>query len=122
MSSSINGPDAAESDASELNSGNAEAGLPTAQIIAFPVRAKPAPPAEDRLARALASLNAALAEQSEAVAKWRGALAELKTTTGALSQSLQRYNTSLGTLSDGVSALHHKAKSLEQWADRAIAE
>jgi|HubBroStandDraft_6_1064221.scaffolds.fasta_scaffold1680506_2 hypothetical protein len=95
-----------------------EAGLPTAEIIPFPSRPRPAEPRpEDRLSRALASLNAALAEQRVAVAAWREALGELKETTAGLGESLQRYRTNLGSLSGSVSELQLKAQSLEQWAD-----
>ncbi len=94
---------------------------PMADIIPFPVRAQPpeAQPA-DRLARALESLNTAMAEQKAALAAWRGALVELQTTTSGLGESLQRYQTSLGTLSGNVNALHDKAVSLEQWADGVL--
>src|ERR1700749_1428331 len=86
------------------------ASVPTAEIIPFPVRAKAADPQpDDRLARALESLNTALAEQKAALATWREALGALKTTTTGLGGSLQRYHTSLGTLNDQVAALHHQA-------------
>jgi hypothetical protein len=97
----------------------------TADIIPFPARPIPAEPTpveptpEARLARALASLNAALADQRAAVAAWREVLAELKATTIGLQGSLQRYRANLLTLGDSVSALHTKAQSLEQWADDA---
>ncbi len=74
---------------------------PSAQIIAFPgivltaptepepVQAVAAPEhPTDRLRRALASLDVALAEQREAVTKWRGALAALNTGVRALSNSM----------------------------------
>ena len=94
---------------------------PTADIIPFPVRAQPVetPPA-DRLARALASLNTAMAEQKVALAAWRESLAALQTTTSGLGESLQRYQTNLGTLSGNVNALRDKAVSLEQWADGVL--
>ncbi|MEA2740357.1 MAG: hypothetical protein QOH05_3664 [Acetobacteraceae bacterium] len=92
----------------------------SASIIPFPMRPRPAEPApEERLARALASLNEALAEQRIAVATWRAALGDLKETTNGLQDSLQRYRTNLGSLGDSVSALRDKACALEQWADGA---
>jgi chromosome segregation ATPase len=108
----------------------AEVTLPMADIIPFPVRAQPAETqpaetekqAEDRLARALQSLNAAMAEQKAALAAWRAALGALQTSTSGLGESLQRYQTSLGTLSGNVNALREKAVSLEQWADGVLAE
>jgi septal ring factor EnvC (AmiA/AmiB activator) len=122
------------SPATPTESAPTEAGGAT--IIPFPVR-KPAapaaevpPPAEpgpaesspaDRLARAMAQLHAALAEQQKAVATWRSVMAELKTSTTGLSASLLRYNASLGTLSDKVSAVHKQAQELEEWADCALA-
>jgi hypothetical protein len=107
--------------------------LPTAEIIPFPVRTKPAEPRleepqsgeprpEDRLAKALASLNAALAEQKAALAAWREALGALQASTGGLGQSLQRYQSSLGTLAGNVNALRDKAVSLEQWADGVLTQ
>jgi hypothetical protein len=105
-----------------------EVTLPMAEIIPFPVRARPAEiqPEEmlpaDRLARALNSLNAALAEQKAALAAWRGALGALQASTSGLGESLQRYQTSLGTLSRNVNALREKAVSLEQWADGVLAQ
>lgn len=90
----------------------------TADIIPFPVRPKPvAALPDDRLNRALESLNAALAEQRTAVANWRAVLGELKTTTTGLDESLQRYRSDLLSLGTSVSALHVKARSLEEWAD-----
>ena len=100
-----------------------EADRPTADIIPFPVRVQPEEiRPEDRLTRALASLNAAMEEQRVAVAAWRDALGELKATTTGLSDSLQRYRSSLSTLSGSVSSLHDKARSLEQWADAATGD
>jgi ABC-type transporter Mla subunit MlaD len=90
----------------------------TASIIPFPTRTKPADPTpNERLARALVSLNAALAEQRVAVAAWRDVLVELKTATNGLHDSLQRYRTNLRTLGNSVSSLQSKARSLEEWAD-----
>ncbi len=100
-----------------------DANRPTADIIPFPVRAQAAEiRPEDRLTRALASLNAAMEEQRVAVAAWREALGALKTTTTGLSDSLQRYRSNLDTLSGSVSSLHDKARSLEQWADAATGD
>ncbi len=95
----------------------------TASIIPFPSRAKPATPApEQRLAVALASLNAALAEQRVAVTAWREVLAELKTTTAGLHEGLQRYRGNLAALGDSVSAVGAKARLLEEWADSVAAQ
>jgi septal ring factor EnvC (AmiA/AmiB activator) len=101
----------------------AEVTLPSAEIIPFPVRAQHAEtqPA-DRLAQALESLNAAMAEQKAALATWRAALAALQASTSGLGESLQRYQTSLGTLSGNVDALRESAVSLEQWADGVRAQ
>jgi hypothetical protein len=99
-----------------------EAGLPTAVIIPFPSRPKVQARPDERLSKALESLNAALAEQRVALAAWRGALGELKETTTGLGESLQRYRTSLGSLSGSVATLHDQARSLEQWADGFIEE
>ncbi len=114
-------------------------GRPTATIIAFPARPRLEPKARDllpqllpaeslgsdaspqeRLARALAKLNAALTEQRAAVAEWRSALGELKTATAQLDNSLHLYRSNLRSLSGRVTSLNTKAKALEQWADNVI--
>jgi ABC-type transporter Mla subunit MlaD len=79
------------------------------------------PALEDRLARALESLNAALIDQRSAIAGWRDVLGELKATTDGLDANLQRYRANLRTLGRSVSNLRAKARSLEQWADGATA-
>jgi hypothetical protein len=90
----------------------------TASIIPFPARPKPAELApQERLVRALASLNAALADQRAAVTAWREVLGELKTSTNGLQNSLKDYRTNLQTLGNSVSALGAKARALEEWAD-----
>jgi hypothetical protein len=100
-----------------------EAAPRTASIIPFPARPKPAAPApQERLARALESLNAALADQKTAIAAWRAVLGELKASTVSLDDSLQQYRANLRTLGTSVSSLHAKARSLEQWADGVIAK
>ncbi len=100
-----------------------------AQIIPFPARRLPAPdvtepppaPAgQERLVRALASLNAALADQRAAMAAWQGALAELKQTTQSLTGGLQRYHSSLGALGTKVASLREEAVRLEAWADQVL--
>lgn len=106
--------------------GPAPDALATAVIIPFPTRpvAKPAAvpdPDGDRLARALAALNAALADQRAALTAWRSVLGELKTSTSTLEDSLQRYRGNLRSLGTSVSALREKSKALEQWADGVIA-
>jgi len=104
------------------NTSTVEAAPPTATIIPFPVRPKPEAPApQERLARALESLNAALADQKVAVAAWRDVLGALKATTTGLDESLQHYRASLRTLGTSVSALRSKARALEQWADGVVA-
>jgi hypothetical protein len=101
---------------------NANPVMQTAEIIPFPTRqvTQPVELPHERLARALATLNAALAEQRLAIAAWRGALAELKTTATGLGESLQQYRNSLGTLGDGVAALHTQATVLRDWAEQAV--
>lgn len=72
---------------------------------------------EQRLTRALASLDAALADQRVAVAAWRDGLVTLKTATAGLAHSLHRYRTNLDALGISVSALRDKTRSLQEWAD-----
>jgi hypothetical protein len=98
----------------------------TATIIAFPT-ARPTPksaPAEDgqeRLRRALAGLDSAIAGQRAAVAAWRCSLAELGTVVSGLGESLQRYRGNLDKLGTRVSGLHGQAVQLERTADAALA-
>jgi hypothetical protein len=100
------------------DSATAEAPTRTASIIPFPVRPAAEPPAaEVRLAKALASLNAALAGQRKALEGWRAVLGELKASTSRLDDSLQSYRANLRTLGTSVSSLRAKARSLEEWAD-----
>ena len=95
----------------------------TAEIIPFPSR-RPAPTADDgqeRLRRALAGLDEALAGQRAAFAAWRGALGELSTVVSGLGDSMQRYCGSLDALGTSVAGLHAQAEQLEQTADAALA-
>ncbi len=85
------------------------------------VRLAADPTPEQRLNRALTSLNTALAEQRAAVAAWRDRLVTLRTTTARLADSLQRYRVNLDKLNDSVSMLSDNARSLETWADGAAA-
>jgi hypothetical protein len=107
----------------------------TAEIIPFPARpAAPttadrvaSPPiapsaAEVRLARALAGLNQAVAEQRVAMAAWKAAIGDLKTVTRRLGNSLRTYNDSLGQLDTRVSSLRTQAVKLEAWADDVLAK
>jgi hypothetical protein len=90
----------------------------TAQIIPFPLR-RPVPATNDsreRLKRALAGLDEAVAEQRAAVAKWRGSLAELSTVVSRLGAGLQCYRGHLDTLSTRVARLHTQAVLLERTA------
>ena len=96
----------------------------TAQIIPFPIRPDQRPDANqarDRLARALASLDAALAEQRAAMTGWRDSLNQLRKATSGLGLSMQRYDRTLGKLGGEVSELHAEALRLERWADDTVA-
>jgi septal ring factor EnvC (AmiA/AmiB activator) len=100
----------------------------SADILLFRPRPTPAQvPSEtvsepqQRLARALDSLNAAMAAQRDAMAQWRASLAELKTTTSGLGQSLERYRSNLDALGKDVASLHRQAKRLQAWAEKPIA-
>ena len=106
----------------------------TGTVIPFPQRFAPATrriplvtatgqaQEQDRLRRALDSLNAALADQRAALKAWRSAMGELKESTAALEDSLQRYRGNLRSLSNSVSSLREKARSLETWADQTVDE
>jgi hypothetical protein len=96
----------------------------TATIIPFPAPTPKSAPTEDgqeRLRRALAGLDSAVAGQRAAVAAWRRSLAELGTVVSGLGESLQRYRGSLDSLGTRVSGLHAQAVQLERTADAALA-
>ena len=104
----------------------------SAEILLFRPRATPAteagqgvaaalPDPQQRLARALESLNEAMAAQRDAMTQWRASLAELKTTTTGLGQSLMRYRTNLDALGKDVASLHRQAKTLQAWAEKPAA-
>ena len=105
---------------------------PSAQIIPFPAKAGPrakvdsrlhdAPDPQERLARALASLDRALSEQRAAMSGWRESLGELRKATTGLGLSMQRYHRTLGKLGTDVSELHAEALRLERWADDTLAQ
>jgi hypothetical protein len=94
----------------------------TAEIIAFPPRRSgPARDAgQERLQRALAALDEAVAGQRAAIAAWRGAQANLSTVVSGLGDSLHRYRSSLDTLGTRVAGLHTQAVRLERIADAAL--
>jgi uncharacterized coiled-coil protein SlyX len=105
-----------------------ESTVQTAIILPFRPRPKNVAPnimphsaPEDRLARAVAGLSQALAEQRAAVTAWRDALGTLKTSTAGLQKSLTRYQGKLQTLSDSVATLRTQAQSLGEWADNVTA-
>ena len=104
------------------------AGKASAQIIPFPAKAaapgKADPRAQDpqeRLTRALASLDSALSEQRAAMSGWRESLDHLRKATTGLGLSMQRYHRTLGKLGADVSDLHAEALRLERWADDTLA-
>lgn len=99
----------------------------SADIIPFPVPARPAgigdpaaapavAPESDagaRLRIALIALDAALNAQRTAVAGWRAALNELRGNMRSLGRSLHGYQDSLGTLGHRVQALGTTARQRE---------
>ena len=99
-----------------------DADFRTASIIPFPIRPRStAANPEERLARALTCLNAALQEQKLAIAAWRSVLGELKASANGLQDSLNLYQGNLRALGNSVSGLQAKARSLEAWADGVTA-
>ena len=90
----------------------------SAQIIAFPAIARPAPDPRARLQAALAALGAALDAQRIAVAEWRGAMGSLQSSVASLGSSLHVYRDTLGMLGSRVAGLHEEATCLAERADR----
>ena len=108
---------------------------PSATILTFrrpappmpataPAAAAPIELAEDsqvRLARALAALDKALAEQRAAVGDWRDSLGTLRGSVGGLAESLGGYQARLGELAEQVDGVNRQARALETWADGVLA-
>jgi outer membrane murein-binding lipoprotein Lpp len=90
----------------------------SAEIIAFPL---PVISPQERLARALTKLDAALAEQREAVGAWRERMGDLQSTMSQLGQSVQALNGSLNGLAERNQAARDEALRLEAWADNVLA-
>ena len=76
----------------------------SAQIIPFPVRRPANNP--QRLHRAFAVLDSALAEQRRAVVQWRGAVGDMQGSMRRLGGSVQLYQARLVALREKVGALH----------------
>lgn len=74
-----------------------------------------------RLARALASLDTALAEQQAAMDSFRLALGDLDRAVSGLEAGLVRYGDELACLNHDIDRLGIEARALESWADEAIA-
>lgn len=76
---------------------------------------------EDRLRLALRRLEAALAEQAEAVAEFRNNLGALKEATSGLAVQVHRYNDTLDRTASKVQYAQQAARRLERTADRMVA-
>ncbi|MBL6079235.1 hypothetical protein JMJ56_14545 [Belnapia sp. T18] len=85
-----------------------------ADILPFPE--KP----EDRLRRALRTLNAALDEQRAAVAGLRRELGALSGAVAGLGTSLQAYSHSLADTQEAVLGAHAEARRLDATADAML--
>lgn len=75
----------------------------------------------DRLARALQSLDEALAGQRVAVADWRSALKDLGQSVQDLKGGVLTYAAALSQLEPKTAALSDEAARMGSWADAAIA-
>lgn len=87
----------------------------TAEFLAFPKRP------EDRLRLSLRALDAALAEQRQAVAGLRVELASLSGALTGLDGSLRTYHGTLGQTATALSEAGAKARELEATADAMLA-
>ncbi len=91
----------------------------TAQVISFPMD-RIEQIGRERLARSVAKLQAAAADQEAAVAAWRFQLGRLGDGVSALGQSFEAYGASLGSARRGVDTLAAESRRLEAWADDAL--
>lgn len=87
----------------------------SATLFAFPERP------EDRLRRALRSLEAALAEQATAVAGLRAELGSLSGALVGLEITMTGYAGELDRTADAASAANAAARTLEETADKLLA-
>jgi hypothetical protein len=88
-----------------------------AEIIAFPGRHRSELSPDERLSTALRELNAALENQRDAIAAWRGSIDELGGATRSIEASLGRYRSRLGALRTDLVGLHHHSSRLRDWAE-----
>jgi multidrug resistance efflux pump len=86
----------------------------SAEILPFP----PKRPQPDRLAAALARLDAALAEQRQAVGNWCAAIADLRAGMERLGASTELLQTRLGGLAADVGRLNREARRTVTLAER----
>lgn len=95
------------------------------RVIPFPVARVRRPAAEatgqERLAAALASLEAALAVQRAAMAGFRDSLGALSAAVGTLEAGVSGYADRLATLKREVDGVNGTARALEAWADGVLA-
>ena len=95
----------------------------SAEIIAFPARGpatkRPPPHGPERLGKALAAVDDALAAQRRAVVEWRAALADLRGAARSLGKSVQAYRDGLDALGGRVAVLHSEAAELACRAEAA---
>ena len=89
--------------------------MPEAQILPFPDNGRA------RLARALARLHAALADQAAAAREFRSAVLDLKEQVGRLEDGLQAYRASLEDTAVNVMATRAAVRRLDQSADALAA-
>jgi len=100
----------------------------SAQVIPFrPRRARDiqdgdAAEGQQRLARALAALDAALAEQQRAMDRFRLAIGDLGRSVGSLEAGLVAYGDELGCVGHDLDRLAIEARALEAWADHALSQ
>lgn len=94
----------------------AQTGPDSATVLAFP-RCGAAD--RRRLLRALAALQAALAEQRQAVAAWRAATDELGRALAGLERRLGAQARALDRVADEAGHLGAASRRLERWADAA---
>jgi outer membrane protein TolC len=89
--------------------------MPEAEILPFPDNGRA------RLARALARLNEALADQATAVRAFRAAVFDLKEQVGRLDDGLQSYRASLEDAAITVMAARAAVRRLDRSADALAA-
>ena len=89
-----------------------------AVILPFPEKGDPA--AQDRLRRALAGLDNAIARQRQAVSEWQSVLHSLRGAIHGLHGAASAQERTLGELAENIAGLHGESLRLQAWGETTL--